>query len=119
VTNPSTGKPIGKVARADIANLACTLAAAQRGFDTWKNIPANQRANTMRKAAGLLRQRAADLGQLMTQQQGKPFWGRAVKCLQEQTSLSGVPSTAGACMVRIVPSRHPAAQQLGDVLTFV
>ena len=36
VTNPATGKEIGKVAHAGIADLDKALAAAQKGFEVWR-----------------------------------------------------------------------------------
>ena len=79
VVNPATGNTIGKVAHAGIADLDLALAAAQRGFEAWRKVPANERANTMRKAAGLLRERADSIARLLTQEQGKPLWKRAVR----------------------------------------
>ena len=73
VVNPATGKQIGKVAHAGVADLDRALDAAQRGFEAWRRVPANERAATMRKAAGLLRERAADIARVLTQEQGKPF----------------------------------------------
>ena len=73
VINPATDKVIGKVAHAGIVDLDRALASAQRGFEAWRKIPANERAATMRKAAALLRERAADIGRLLTLEQGKPF----------------------------------------------
>jgi len=93
VINPATGKPIGKVAHAGIADLDQALASAQRGFDAWKNTSAPERANVMRKAAGLLRERADAIARLLTQEQGKPL----IEARGE---------------VMAVPSRNLAAQQL-------
>jgi succinate-semialdehyde dehydrogenase/glutarate-semialdehyde dehydrogenase len=73
VVNPATGKVIGKVAHAGIPDLDRALATAQAGFEAWKKMPANERAATMRKASTLLRERAADISRLLTQEQGKPF----------------------------------------------
>src|SRR5689334_13120073 len=69
VYNPATGKVIGKVAHAGIPDLDRALAAAQKGFETWRKTPAHERAAIMRKAAGLLRERAADIGRILTQEQ--------------------------------------------------
>ncbi|MBK5125604.1 aldehyde dehydrogenase family protein, partial [Burkholderia sp. R-69980] len=81
VINPATGKAIGKVAHAGIADLDRALAAAQRGFEAWRKIPANERATTMRKAAALVRERASDIARLMVQEQGKPFAEARVEVL--------------------------------------
>ena len=40
VLNPATGERIGRVAHASTADLDLALAAAQRGFDTWRWTPA-------------------------------------------------------------------------------
>ena len=73
VLNPATGLEIGRVAHAGIADLDRALASAKKGFALWRNTTAIERSNIMRKAAVLLRERAADIGALMTQEQGKPL----------------------------------------------
>ena len=73
VFNPATGKEIGRVAQAGKADLDKALEAAQKGFETWRDMPAADRARIMRKAAGLIRERAAEIAPLLTQEQGKPL----------------------------------------------
>ena len=73
VHNPATGVEIGRVAHAGIADLDRALAAAQKGFEIWRDMPPIERAKTMRRAAALMRERAAEIGALLTQQQGKPL----------------------------------------------
>jgi succinate-semialdehyde dehydrogenase/glutarate-semialdehyde dehydrogenase len=111
VVNPATGKVIGKVAHAGITDLDRVLAAAQKGFDAWKKIPANERANTMRKAAGLLRERAADIARLLTQEQGKPFAEARVEVLAGADIIDWFADEGRRVYGRIVPSRNLAAQQ--------
>ncbi|MFZ3120489.1 MAG: aldehyde dehydrogenase family protein, partial [Variovorax sp.] len=43
VRNPATGQVIGQVAHAAIADLDRALAAAQKGFEAWRDVPANER----------------------------------------------------------------------------
>src|SRR2546427_5884372 len=38
VRNPASGEVIGHVAHADVADLDRALAAAQRGFEVWRNV---------------------------------------------------------------------------------
>jgi succinate-semialdehyde dehydrogenase/glutarate-semialdehyde dehydrogenase len=73
VVNPATGLEIGKVAHASRSDLDAALAAAQKGFETWRNMTAQERGKIMRKAAGLLRERATDIAGVLTQEQGKPL----------------------------------------------
>lgn len=71
VFNPATGQEIGRVAQASRADLDLALAAAHQGFLIWRDMPAADRAKIMRKAAGLIRERAAEIAPLITQEQGK------------------------------------------------
>ena len=59
VFNPATGQEIGRVAHAGIADLDAALAAAQKGFETWRDLPAIERNKIMRRAAVLMRERQA------------------------------------------------------------
>lgn len=73
VLNPATGQSIGHVAHAGKKDMDLALSAAQAGFEIWRNTPAYERNKIMRKAAALMRERAADIALLMTQEQGKPL----------------------------------------------
>jgi succinate-semialdehyde dehydrogenase/glutarate-semialdehyde dehydrogenase len=66
VFNPATGKEIGRVAHASKADLDKALEAAQKGFETWRDMTAADRSKIMRKAAGLVRERAGAIAQLLT-----------------------------------------------------
>ena len=112
VINPATGKPIGKVAHAGIADLDRALAAAQKGFAAWRKIPASDRANTMRKAAALVRERASDIARLMTQEQGKPFAEARVEMLSAADIIEWFADEGRRIYGRVVPPRNLAAQQL-------
>jgi len=112
VVNPATGEPIGRVAHASVADLDLALAAAQKGFDAWKNTPANERAATMRRAAGLLRERADAIARVMTQEQGKPLAEARVEVLSGADIIEWFADEGRRVYGRIVPSRNLAAQQL-------
>jgi len=112
VVNPATGKTIGKVAHAGIADLDRALDAAQRGFEAWRRIPANERAVTMRKAAALLRERAADIGRILTLEQGKPFAEARGEAIAGADIIEWFADEGRRVYGRIVPSRNLSAQQL-------
>ena len=71
VVNPATGDEIGRVSHAGRADLDRALAAAQKGFTTWRAMPAAERATLMRKAAALLKERANEIATSMSQEQCK------------------------------------------------
>src|ERR1700736_4575567 len=55
VLNPATAEQIGTVAHAEKADLDLALAAAQKGFETWRKVSAHERYRLVRKAADILR----------------------------------------------------------------
>ncbi len=73
VQNPASGAEIGRVAHAGIADLDKALAAADRGFQVWRDFTPAARSKILRKAAGLMRERAGEIAALLTQEQGKPL----------------------------------------------
>jgi succinate-semialdehyde dehydrogenase/glutarate-semialdehyde dehydrogenase len=112
VLNPATGQPIGKVACASTVDLDRALAAAQRGFQTWRKTSAHDRSAVMRRAAALLRERADSVARLMTQEQGKPLAEAKGEVLAGATIIEWFADEALRVYGRIVPSRNLAAQQL-------
>ena len=112
VLNPATGAPIGKVAHAGTVDLDRALAAAQRGFEAWRKMSAHDRSALMRKAAGLLRERADAIARLLTQEQGKPLVEARGEVLAGADIIEWFANEGQRVYGRIVPARHPAAQQL-------
>lgn len=112
VINPATGQPIGKVAHAGKEDLDRALAAAQKGFEAWRFTPAHERAALMRKAAGLVRERADEIAPLLTQEQGKPLAEARIETLAAADIIEWFADEGRRVYGRIVPSRNLAAQSL-------
>ncbi|MEO0440451.1 MAG: aldehyde dehydrogenase family protein, partial [Pseudomonadota bacterium] len=72
VINPATGKPISDLPKATKADLDRALGAADRAFPAWRDTPVSERAAILHKAANLMRERAPEIGRMMTAEQGKP-----------------------------------------------
>ena len=105
VYNPATGQVIGQVAHACRADLDAALAAAQKGFDTWRNMTAQERGKIMRKAAALLRERAAQIAPLLTQEQGKPLAEAKGEILAGADIIDWFAEEGARTYGRLVPSR--------------
>ncbi len=112
VFNPSSGKEIGRVAHASKADLDRALAAVQRGFEVWRQTPAIERSKAMRQAAALLRQRAAEIAILMTQEQGKPVAEAKGEIMMAADIIEWFAEEARRTYGRVVPARNLSAQQL-------
>lgn len=73
VLDPSTGQEIGRVPFADREDIDRALDAAQSAFSSWRRTSAYDRAVLLRKAAGLLRERADGIARRISLEQGKPI----------------------------------------------
>ena len=105
VHNPATGQEIGRVAHAGIADLDRALAAAQKGFETWRDMLPAERSKIMRKAAGLMRERATAIAALMTQEQGKPLAEAKGEAMAAADIIEWFAEEGFRVYGRIVPSR--------------
>ncbi len=125
VLNPATGQEIGRVAHAGKADLDQALQAAQKGFETWRDMSPAERSKVMRRAAGLMRERAADIAQIMTQEQGKPLVEAKGEAMVAADLIEWFAEEGFRVYGRIVPSRTSLAMRqmvlrdpLGPVAAF-
>ena len=73
VVNPATDSALGDLPLATAADLDEALAAAQRGFASWRAVDVEARGVILRKAAALMRERSESIAILLTIEQGKPI----------------------------------------------
>lgn len=113
VLNPASGAQIGRVAHATRVDLDAALAAAQKGFEVWRNTAPHERAKLMRQAAALLRERAAPIAALLTQEQGKPLAEARGEILSGADIIDWFADEGMRTYGRVVPSRgNPAIRQM-------
>ncbi len=112
VLNPATAQEIGRVAFASKVDLDRALSAAQKGFDTWRRVPAFERCKIMRQAAALLRERAPAIAALMTQEQGKPLAEAKAEIGMASDIIEFFAEEGKRVYGRVVPARNLAAQQM-------
>lgn len=112
VLDPATEEQIGTVAWAEQADLDAALAAAERGFAVWRNVSAFERAKIMRKAAGLLRERAKDIAKKMTLEQGKPLAQAEMETLSGADVIEWFAEEARRTYGQVIPARAPGVTQM-------
>jgi len=112
VLNPATGEEIGKVSHAEKADLDLALAAAQKGFATWRKVSAFERYKVMRKAADILRANAEKIGTLMTMEQGKPVMEAKMETLAGADVIDWFAEEARRAYGRTIPARADGVYQL-------
>ncbi len=112
VLNPATGQVIGQLPHATPADLDRALQAAARAFESWKLSSPLERGRILRRVAELTRERAQEIGQGITLDQGKPIAeavGEVVRCAdhcdwhaEECRRIYG----------RVIPPRLPNVRQM-------
>jgi len=112
VINPATGQPIGNVAHARISDLDAVLEAAEKAFRGWKEVPAMQRYQVMRKAANLMRERADEIAAIMTMEQGKPVGEAKIETLFGADIIDWFAEEARRTYGRVIPARMDGVTQL-------
>ncbi len=112
VFDPATDAEIGRIPHANQADLDAALAAAQRGFEIWRNTSAFERSKIMRKAAELLRQRAPEIAELMTLEQGKPLAEAKAETLASADIIDWFAEESKRAYGRIIPARSASVQQM-------
>jgi succinate-semialdehyde dehydrogenase/glutarate-semialdehyde dehydrogenase len=113
VFNPASGKEIGRVAHAGKADLDRALEAAQKGFLTWRDMTPADRSKILRKAAGLMRERAGEIAPLLTQEQGKPLVEAKGEAMAAADIIEWFAEEGFRVYGRIVPSRFkPELRQM-------
>lgn len=73
ILNPATGTVQATAAHATIGDLDRALAAAERGWRSWRSVSAWERSAVLRRAAALFAARADDVARRITEEQGKPL----------------------------------------------
>ncbi|MBK1662882.1 aldehyde dehydrogenase family protein, partial [Paracraurococcus ruber] len=112
VINPATEEVIGTLAHAGKDDLDEALEAAAKGFAAWKKVSAFDRAKVMRKAADILRSRADEIAQLMTQEQGKPVAEAKMETLAGADIIDWFAEEARRAYGRVIPARAEGVYQL-------
>ncbi len=73
VIDPANGQVIGRLARAGPQDLDDVLEAASKGFEVWSQTAPKDRADLLRAAAALMRERQAEIAHDITRELGKPY----------------------------------------------
>lgn len=73
VLNPADGSTLGVLPLAGLVELNAAADAAERGYRVWRRRSPHERYVVLRRAAGLMRERAAAMAEVLTLEQGKPL----------------------------------------------
>ncbi|MFJ2901247.1 NAD-dependent succinate-semialdehyde dehydrogenase [Streptomyces sp. NPDC087212] len=124
VVNPATEETIGEVPLATVADLDRALEAADAGFARWRDTPIARRTDVLHTAADLLTARAADVGRIMTLEQGKPLAEATGEARRVADTLRWHADDARRAYGRVIPSAPGTVltvrrEPVGPVAAFV
>ncbi|NKG29408.1 NAD-dependent succinate-semialdehyde dehydrogenase (plasmid) [Erwinia rhapontici] len=112
VINPANGAVLGRLPMATDADIQRALNAASDNFAIWRHTVPEQRAMIMKKAAGLMRERADHIATLMTLEEGKPLAESRDEVQRAADYFEWFAEEARRIDGRIVPANRPGVQQL-------
>lgn len=112
VLNPATEEVLGDLPHASTADLDAALAAAARGFETWKATAPHKRAAILCKAAALVRDRAGDIAVALTLENGKPLAESKAEIGMAADILEFCGEEAKRLFGDIIPGRVPGVRYL-------
>jgi succinate-semialdehyde dehydrogenase / glutarate-semialdehyde dehydrogenase len=112
ILNPATGQVIARLAHAGIPELDRALAAADKGFKQWRAVSAFERYKVLRRAANLMRERADEIAQLMTLEQGKPLAEAKMEAVSAGDLIDWFAEEARRTYGQVIPARADGVSQL-------
>jgi succinate-semialdehyde dehydrogenase / glutarate-semialdehyde dehydrogenase len=112
VMNPATSKPIGELGHASRGDLDKALAAADKGFKTWRKVSPYERGKILRKAADLVRARADEIAKVLTQEQGKVFMEAKLEVQSAGDILDWYAAEGQRAYGRIIPARADGVRNM-------
>lgn len=119
--NPATGETVGSYPYENEAQLDATLNRATAAFRTWRRQPLSQRAERLQALAGVLREQAEAMAQMITLEMGKPITQARAE-IEKCAQLSEWYAAHGPAMLAAEPtlvdngSAHIEYRPLGPIL---
>ncbi len=104
VVNPATEEEIGRLPMAGPAERDEALAAASHGFAAWRAVAPRDRADLIREAARLMRERQEEIAQSITLEHGKPLAQARLEVIRGAEFFEWDAGEAVRTYGRVIPS---------------
>ena len=104
VVNPSTEAEIGRLPIATTTDLDDARTAAEAGFAVWRQTPPRDRADLIRHAAALMRERQDEIAHSITLEHGKPFQQARLEVIRGAEFFEWDAGEATRTYGRVIPS---------------
>ncbi|PRX10777.1 UNVERIFIED_ORG: succinate-semialdehyde dehydrogenase/glutarate-semialdehyde dehydrogenase [Martelella mediterranea] len=110
VQNPDDETILGPVPGATDEDFDRALAAAQRGFDVWRKVSPQKRADLLHRVAAIMRERADEIAPAITLEHGKPLADARAEVVRSSSFLDWDAEQLLRNYGRVVPTEHPNYQ---------
>lgn len=104
VVNPATEEEIGHFPVAGADDLDDALRAAQAGFATWSRSAPKERADLIRRASAIMRDRQDEIAHAITAEHGKPFQQARLEVIRGCEFFEWDAGEATRTYGRVIPS---------------
>lgn len=104
ILNPADETVLGQCPVAAVADLDDALEAAARGFAVWSRASPHRRAEVLRRAAALMRERQEDIAQSITREHGKPLQQARLEVIRGCEFFEWDAGEATRIYGRVIPS---------------
>lgn len=124
IVDPATGETLDQLSLADTQDLREALAASQRAFLQWRDVPAHERCARLERGVARMRARQEAIAHALTREQGKPLAEARAECAMAADLIKWYAEEARRVYGRIVPERTPHSrmsvlkQPVGPVAAF-
>jgi Aldehyde dehydrogenase family len=104
IVNPATGQVLGRVPFAGPDDVDRAIGAAGAAFPAWRDAGPERRGAILRRAAALIHEQAAEIGTMMTLEEGKPLAEATGEAHRAATQLEVYCEEARRAYGRIIPT---------------
>jgi succinate-semialdehyde dehydrogenase / glutarate-semialdehyde dehydrogenase len=112
VMNPATNLPLSKLSLATKQDLDKAVASADKAFKVWRKVSAFERGKILKKAADLLRTRAAQIAPILSLEQGKVVAEATVELMGSADIIEWFAEEGRRAYGRIIPSRADGVRNM-------
>ncbi len=107
IINPANAQTLDTLQLASRDDVDLALNAAQKGFDTWRQIPAHERCARLERGVARIRHNTEKIATWLTLEQGKPLAEARAECAMAADLIKWYAEEARRTYGRIIPARLP------------
>ncbi len=124
IVDPADGQTLDRLGLASADDIADALAATERAFARWREVPAHERCARLERGVARMRERQEEIALALTQEQGKPLAEARAECAMAADLIKWYAEEARRVHGRVIPARQANSrmtvlkQPVGPVAAF-